>query len=86
MTPAHQAALNTLRQAGFFILAWPPEKVAGVEADDLNALEEELTQQGNEFIDEHSVDEPGICPACSGSGEGQYGGTRCSSCKGRGEA
>ena len=29
--------------------------------------------------------EPGICPACSGSGEGQYEDTKCSACKGRGE-
>ena len=31
-------------------------------------------------------DEPGICPACNGSGEGQNEGSRCHSCKGRGEA
>ena len=30
-------------------------------------------------------DETHICPACSGSGEGQYDGTRCNSCNGRGE-
>jgi len=30
-------------------------------------------------------DEPGICPACSGSGEGQNEGSRCHYCKGRGE-
>ena len=30
--------------------------------------------------------EPSICPACNGSGEGQYDGTRCSTCKGRGES
>jgi len=29
--------------------------------------------------------EPGICPACSGSGEGMYEGTRCVTCKGAGE-
>lgn len=29
--------------------------------------------------------EPGICPACSGSGEGQYEATTCSACKGKGE-
>jgi len=28
--------------------------------------------------------EPGICPACNGSGEGQHDGTRCSMCRGRG--
>jgi len=30
--------------------------------------------------------EPGICPACSGSGEGMHEGTTCRACKGRGEA
>jgi len=30
--------------------------------------------------------EPGICPACAGSGEGMYDGTRCSSCRGKGHA
>ena len=29
--------------------------------------------------------EPGICPHCNGSGEGQYDGTRCNFCKGKGE-
>jgi hypothetical protein len=29
--------------------------------------------------------EPGICPACSGSGEGMTDGSICSSCKGAGE-
>ena len=29
--------------------------------------------------------EPGICTACSGSGEGQYDGSRCNTCKGKGE-
>ena len=29
--------------------------------------------------------EPGICTACSGSGEGQYEGTTCYQCKGDGE-
>ena len=29
--------------------------------------------------------EAGICPHCSGSGEGQYDGSTCRSCKGKGE-
>jgi len=29
--------------------------------------------------------EPGICPACNGSGEGQHEGTTCYQCKGAGE-
>lgn len=31
------------------------------------------------------INEPNICPACSGSGEGQYEGTTCHQCKGDGE-
>ena len=30
-------------------------------------------------------DEPGICPHCNGSGEGQHEGSRCNYCKGMGE-
>jgi len=30
-------------------------------------------------------DEPGICPRCNGSGEGQHEGTTCTLCKGQGE-
>lgn len=29
--------------------------------------------------------EPGICPHCNGSGEGQNDGSTCSYCKGKGE-
>jgi hypothetical protein len=29
--------------------------------------------------------EPGICPACNGSGEGMHDGTTCGTCKGEGE-
>lgn len=29
--------------------------------------------------------EPGICPHCNGSGEGQNEGSRCNYCKGMGE-
>ena len=29
-------------------------------------------------------DEPAICGSCNGSGEGQYDGTRCTACGGRG--
>lgn len=43
--------------------------------------------QDEDFSDTLGDDyEPGICPACNGSGEGQYDGTRCSTCKGKGEA
>jgi len=35
--------------------------------------------------DDAEADEGGICPACSGSGEGMYDGSTCSTCKGWGE-
>lgn len=44
-----------------------------------------------EYIDyeqEVEADEegdPGICPTCSGSGEGRYEGSTCYACKGKGE-
>ena len=52
-------------------LAWTREKIEGVERQ----IEDEL-----EYSDEE------ICQACSGSGEGMYDGTTCSSCKGSGVA
>ncbi len=30
--------------------------------------------------------EPDICPACNGSGEGEFDGAVCLTCRGRGEA
>lgn len=48
--------------------------------DDL-LLEEDDCDEDEEEEDE----EPGICPACSGSGEGSHEGTNCRQCKGRGE-
>lgn len=40
-----------------------------------------LVKQNQEELDE----EEGICPDCSGSGEGSYEGQNCRSCGGRGE-
>lgn len=37
------------------------------------------------MADDESDSEPGICPACNGSGEGQHEGTTCYQCKGAGE-
>ena len=40
----------------------------------------------DEFEDDppNTDDEQGICPSCNGSGEGQYDGSRCSTCCGHG--
>lgn len=47
---------------------------------------DDLLLEEDDF-DEEQVedDELGICPACSGSGEGQNEGSTCSRCKGMGE-
>ena len=37
------------------------------------------------MADDEPDSEPGICPACNGSGEGMHEGTRCVTCKGAGE-
>ena len=37
------------------------------------------------MADDEPDSEPGICPACSGSGEGMHEGTTCTTCKGAGE-
>jgi len=37
--------------------------------------------------DDSDIDNPNpddMCPACDGSGEGQYDGTRCQKCNGKG--
>ena len=44
----------------------------------------------DDYIDEddyeYKDEEDGICPDCSGSGEGLNEGTTCRTCKGKGEA
>jgi hypothetical protein len=80
-----QLALQHLRQAGFFIVAWTPEEVAGVADADLETLEDALVTKGNDFIAEHTYeDEDNTCPLCGGCGEGMYDGSRCGSCGGKG--
>lgn len=44
-----------------------------------------LGQVESQFNIREILDEPGICDACSGSGEGQYDGSVCPVCKGLGE-
>lgn len=47
---------------------------------------ESLQLEADDTDTEDDADEEaGICPTCSGSGEGMYEGTRCRSCNGRGE-
>lgn len=38
----------------------------------------------DEDVCEPEDDEPSYCPCCNGSGEGQYDGSRCSACGGKG--
>ena len=53
--------------------------------DDARAVVDQLDEIINDLDDMIAGSEPGICPACSGSGEGQYDGTTCSECRGKGE-
>jgi hypothetical protein len=46
---------------------------------------DDARDQARLMPDDESDSEPGICPACSGSGEGQHEGTTCGTCKGEGE-
>jgi len=71
--------------------ATDPREGLLIEKDD--ALEDDDDDRYSISIkDEYGGDvedpdcEPGICPACSGSGEGMHEGTTCRACKGRGEA
>ena len=57
-------------------------------------LGDETVMPDDDYLDEarlmaddnwHDSEEPGICPACNGSGEGQHEGTTCCTCKGEGE-
>ena len=51
--------------------------------EDYNAQDEEAENMAdNESPDGY---EPGICVHCNGSGEGQYDGSTCRFCKGKGE-
>jgi DnaJ-class molecular chaperone len=50
----------------------------------MNSLVKQLDEEDIEEILEDEDDSENICAACNGSGEGQYDGTRCSHCKGKG--
>ena len=39
---------------------------------------------GEGWEEEEQEEEEPICPSCNGSGEGQWDGSRCHQCKGRG--
>lgn len=53
--------------------------------DNARAVVDQLDDIINDLDDMIAGSEPGICPACSGSGEGQNEGAKCYQCKGQGE-
>lgn len=50
------------------------------------ASKEELDEYIDKEMAEDEEDEPGFCPTCNGSGEGQHDGSWCHWCGGSGEA
>lgn len=56
-------------------------KQAELDDDYLYFFDEQLELES----EEESGEQDDYCPYCLGSGEGQYEGTRCSACKGKGE-
>ena len=79
-------ALRTLRTAGFFIVAWTPDEMEGMDNEAREEMEDRLIMRGNDILDELRTDEDedDTCPTCRGCGEGMYDGTSCSTCKGKG--
>lgn len=51
---------------------------------DASSLEDAACQLEAEIDAKEAIDNPPLCAQCNGSGEGQYDGTTCRSCKGRG--
>lgn len=52
--------------------------------DELDALEDEIRYTKGRIEELEDELEGNICGKCSGSGEGQYDGTTCWHCKGKG--
>ena len=50
----------------------------------MNSLVKQLEEDEIDEILEDEDDSDQICPHCNGSGEGQYDGTTCRFCKGKG--
>ena len=55
------------------------------DADDARDYAEMMADDGPSVVDQDDS-EPGICPACNGSGEGMTDGSVCGTCRGEGEA
>lgn len=51
---------------------------------DASSLEDAAFQLEAEIEAQIAIDNPTLCPACNGSGEGQHDGTTCRVCKARG--
>lgn len=87
MKSEHKAALAILRSEGFQVIAWTPEEMEGLSDESWCEMEDRLITLGNEIIDTYRAENEeadDTCPRCNGCGEGQYDGSRCSSCGGKG--
>jgi hypothetical protein len=85
MKQEHKAAIDLLRFAGYQVIIWTPEEMEGMPDDAWRDMEDHLVEEGNVFIDTNRVqDEDDECPTCRGCGEGQYDGSSCRTCGGKG--
>jgi hypothetical protein len=57
-----------------------------MDVTDFASKQEEFEAWLKKQNQEDEEDELGICPACSGSGEGMYEGQSCRVCRGKGES
>ena len=63
----------------------PPAGYTAEELERDNPYNQWMFENEEHLEEEEDPDEdPTICVACNGSGEGQYDGTKCSTCKGKG--
>jgi hypothetical protein len=82
LVPAEAMKTASLEQCKDLVDALA-ERVAELTGD-ASSLEDASCQLEREIAFNDIIDNPPLCAACNGSGEGQHDGTTCLICKGKG--